>query len=85
MEKGVLNSDWKPIDTAPTDTELELSIYDMGEFHALVFPCRHDGSSDWRDVYISIGQCQLNQPIGGCGRANGRDRGRLSCWHFQLC
>jgi len=56
MEKGILNPDWKPIDTAPADTELELSIYDMGEFHALVFPCRHDGSSDWRDV-------RLNRPV----------------------
>ena len=42
-------SDWKPIAAAPADTDLELSIYDGGEFHALVFPCRHDGSS-WRDV-----------------------------------
>ena len=29
--------------------ELELSIYDKGEYYALVFPCRRDGSS-WRDV-----------------------------------
>jgi hypothetical protein len=42
-------SDWKPIATAPADTELELSIYDQGEYHALVFPCRRDGSG-WRDV-----------------------------------
>ncbi|MGA2842782.1 MAG: hypothetical protein ABSG18_21985 [Steroidobacteraceae bacterium] len=42
-------SDWKTIATAPADTDLELSIYDGGEFHALVFPCRHDGSG-WCDV-----------------------------------
>ena len=42
-------SDWKPISTAPADTDLELSIYDQGEYHVLVFPCRRDGSG-WRDV-----------------------------------
>ena len=42
-------SDWKPIATAPADAALELSIYDEGEYHALVFPCRREGSR-WRDV-----------------------------------
>jgi hypothetical protein len=46
MEKA---SDWKPIATAPAHAELELSIYDHGEYHALVFPCRRDGTG-WRDV-----------------------------------
>jgi hypothetical protein len=41
-------SDWQPIATAPAETDLELSIYDEGEYHALVFPCRRDGSG-WRD------------------------------------
>ena len=41
--------DSKPIATAPADADLELSIYDEGEYHALVFPCRREGSS-WRDV-----------------------------------
>jgi hypothetical protein len=36
-------SDWKPIATAPVDADLELSVYDEGEYHALVFPCRRDG------------------------------------------
>jgi len=45
-------SDWKPIATAPADAELELSIYDQGEYHALVFPCRRDGSG-WRDVRVN--------------------------------
>lgn len=40
---------WQPIATAPAHVELELSIYDDSEYHALTFPCRHDGSS-WRDV-----------------------------------
>jgi hypothetical protein len=43
-------SDWKPIATAPVDADLELSVYEEGEYHALVFPCRRDGSGGWRDV-----------------------------------
>ena len=42
-------SDWKPIATAPAETDLELSIYDNGEYHALVSPCRRDGTG-WRDM-----------------------------------
>jgi hypothetical protein len=42
-------SDWKPIATAPADADVELSIYDQGEYHTLVFPCRRDGYV-WRDV-----------------------------------
>ena len=41
--------EWKPIGTAPADVELELSAYDKGEYYALVFPCRRDGSG-WLDV-----------------------------------
>ena len=41
--------EWKPIATAPANVELELSIYDKGENHALVFPCKRDGLG-WRDV-----------------------------------
>jgi hypothetical protein len=44
MEKA-----WQPIATAPTHVELELSIYDNGEYHALTFPCQRDGSG-WCDV-----------------------------------
>jgi hypothetical protein len=47
--KAIPMSDWNPIATAPADTDLELSIYDQGEDHALAFPCRRDGSG-WRDV-----------------------------------
>ena len=46
---AVSASDWNPIATAPADAELELSIYDKGEYHALVFPCQRDGRG-WRDV-----------------------------------
>jgi hypothetical protein len=49
MEKTTPNNGWLPIATAPGDVELELSIFDDGEYHALAFPCKRDGSS-WRDV-----------------------------------
>jgi len=41
--------EWKPIATAPAEVDLELSVYAEGEYHALVFPCRRDGSG-WHDV-----------------------------------
>jgi len=44
MEKG-----WQPVATAPAHVELELSIYDKGEYHALAFSCLRDGLG-WRDV-----------------------------------
>jgi hypothetical protein len=40
---------WQPIATASASAELELSIYDKGEYHALAFPSRREGSG-WRDV-----------------------------------
>jgi hypothetical protein len=49
MEKTVSALDWMPITTAAADADLELSVYENGEYHALVFPCRRDGSG-WRDV-----------------------------------
>jgi hypothetical protein len=33
-------SDWKPIAAAPADAGLELSAYEDGEYHVLVFPRR---------------------------------------------
>jgi hypothetical protein len=44
-----LTSDWYPVVTAPPDVELELSIYDKGQYHALAFPCRREGKG-WRDI-----------------------------------
>ena len=41
--------DWQPIATAPADADLELSSYELGEYVALVFPCRRDDSG-WRDA-----------------------------------
>ena len=57
MEKTVSTLDWKPVTTAPADADLELSIYDNGEYHSLVFPCRRDGSG-WRDV-VPIVLCPI--------------------------
>ena len=58
-------SDWKSIATAPADADLELSIHDEGEYHALVFPCRREGSS-WRDVGANR-LMPLQPSIGGHG------------------
>jgi len=33
-------NEWQPIATAPFDRELELSVIESGEVHALAFPCR---------------------------------------------
>jgi len=41
--------EWKPIATAPANIELELSVYENGEYHTLVFPCQRDGSG-WLDL-----------------------------------
>jgi hypothetical protein len=32
--------DWKPVDTAPFDRDVELAVIDGDGEHALVFPCR---------------------------------------------
>ena len=45
-------SDWHPIATAPENLDLEVCIYDRGEYHALVFPCRREGAV-WRDMRLS--------------------------------
>ncbi|HEY2228280.1 MAG TPA: hypothetical protein VGI22_11205 [Xanthobacteraceae bacterium] len=35
-----LRDDWIPIASAPFDQELELSVIEENEVHALLFPCR---------------------------------------------
>ena len=49
MEKYDFVRKWQRIATVPLNIELELSIYDKGEYHAPAFPVRRDGSG-WRDV-----------------------------------
>ena len=53
MEKPVPTLDWRPIVTAPPDTDLELSVQENGEYHALIFPCRRDGSG-WRGCQAAV-------------------------------
>jgi hypothetical protein len=33
-------NEWHPASSAPFDEDLELSVIEKGEVHALVFPCR---------------------------------------------
>jgi hypothetical protein len=33
-------SEWQPISTAPFEIDLELSVIERGEVHALLFPCQ---------------------------------------------
>lgn len=40
--------DWQPIATAPFGQDLELSVIENGEVHALVFPCRRS-EEGWSD------------------------------------
>ena len=51
--------------TAPADADLELSVYDNSEYHALVFPCRRD-SSDWRDARAT-GHVAYGDPLAAMG------------------
>jgi hypothetical protein len=40
---------WLPISSAPRDRDLELSVIDSAEVHALVFPCRK-ANDGWIDA-----------------------------------
>jgi hypothetical protein len=41
--------EWKLIDTAPFDRDLELAVIDNKGTHAVAFPCRRLTDSDWID------------------------------------
>jgi hypothetical protein len=41
--------DWQPIDKAPLDFDLEVSVIEAGKAHALVFPCRR-ATTGWRNA-----------------------------------
>ena len=43
--KSVHSSIWNPVATAPANAELELCIYDSGEYHALAFTS--GAASNW--------------------------------------
>lgn len=40
---------WLPVAIAPTDADLEVCVIDKGGVHALIFPCRKNGT-DWVDA-----------------------------------
>jgi hypothetical protein len=42
--------DWQSIDTAPFGQDLQLSVIEDGEVHALVFPCRRTDGGWLRDL-----------------------------------
>jgi hypothetical protein len=41
---------WKLIDTAPSDRDLELAVIDSKGTHPVAFPCRRRTDGDWIDV-----------------------------------
>jgi hypothetical protein len=42
--------EWKPIDTAPFDRDLELAVIDSRGTRLVAFPCRRVADSGWLDV-----------------------------------
>jgi hypothetical protein len=52
-----LPSDWLPISSTPSDTDLEVCVIDDQGIHALLSPCRKNGIG-WVDVatkkYVDI-------------------------------
>jgi len=42
--------EWKLIDTAPFNRDLELAVIDINGTHAVVFPCRRLADGAWIDV-----------------------------------
>jgi hypothetical protein len=46
-----LGDDWRPISSAPFDQDLELSVIEKNEVHALLFPCRRTARG-WADAAV---------------------------------
>ena len=44
-----LSKKWLPILIAPSDSDLEVCVIDKGTVHALIFPCRKNGTQ-WVDA-----------------------------------
>jgi hypothetical protein len=42
--------EWKLIDTAPFDRDLELAVIDTTGTHVVAFPCRRLTDNGWMDV-----------------------------------
>jgi hypothetical protein len=45
--------DWKLIDTAPFDRDLELAVIDTKGAHSVAFPCRRLADNRWIDAETS--------------------------------
>jgi hypothetical protein len=56
---------WEPIDTAPFDCDLQLSVID-GEIHALVFSCRRT-EAGWVNSQVRQVDITVIPRIGGIG------------------
>ena len=66
--KSAHSSIWNPVATAPANVELELCIYDSGEYHALACPA---GAMAWVGLMCaSIRWCQFGLPTGDRGSAS---------------
>jgi hypothetical protein len=42
--------DWKPIETAPFDRDLELAVIGSSVAHRIAFPCRRVTGDGWLDA-----------------------------------
>ena len=49
VEVHRLPEKWLPVSSAPADRDLEVCVIDKLGVHALIFPCRKDGT-DWVDA-----------------------------------
>jgi hypothetical protein len=63
-------ADWRPISSAPFDQDLELSVIEEDEVHALLFPCRRTARG-W--VNASIKSAVSVRPTHALGRTLGID------------
>ena len=62
---------WRPITSAPFDQDLELSVIEDNEVHALLFPCRRTARG-WANASANR-RFRCGLPIGARGRTRGID------------
>jgi hypothetical protein len=60
--------EWKPIATTPANVDLEVSVYDKGEYHALIFLVGVMVQAGL--MHAPIGAFCLSLRIGGRGRTS---------------
>jgi hypothetical protein len=63
-------SDWQSISSAPFGEDLELSVIERGDVHALMFPCQRS-SSGWINtktkLAVQVAPTHWRRWVGGCG------------------